>query len=132
MHCVRGWCSPLPPQGLAFFVQRKVGLVGGMAWGQGCVISRLPDGSWSPPCFMRLRHCSLGITFGLQRTESCHVLQVRWGGAPPAPALPRGRFAQPMQEPSHRLGCGVLGSAAGAAPPARRVHSIQPTHTVDV
>lgn len=62
-------------KGLAFFVQRKVGLVGGMAWGQGCVISRLPDGSWSPPCFMRLRHCSLGITFGLQRTESCHVLQ---------------------------------------------------------
>lgn len=76
--------SPTPPallllQGLAFVVHRKVGLLGGMNWGRGCIVTRLGDGTWSAPCFFRVRHCSLGLTFGAQRTTCCHVLQVRLG-----------------------------------------------------
>lgn len=60
-------------------VQQKVGLLGGLNWGRGCILARLPDGSWSPPCFLRMRHASLGLTFGMRRINSCYVLQARRG-----------------------------------------------------
>jgi lipid-binding SYLF domain-containing protein len=56
-------------------VQQKFGLLGGVNWGRGCIFARLADGSWSPPCFLRLRHASLGLTFGMRRISSCYVLQ---------------------------------------------------------
>lgn len=43
-------------------------------------MQRFADGSWSAPCFMRLRYGSLGFTLGLQQIQSCHVMQVRAGG----------------------------------------------------
>jgi hypothetical protein len=50
--------------------------VAGWEWGNGVVCRRFPDGSWSPPCFIKLRGASLGFTFGMHTIKSCHVLQV--------------------------------------------------------
>ncbi|KAI3426027.1 hypothetical protein D9Q98_007995 [Chlorella vulgaris] len=76
-----GNVAPLPPaalrfcKGLVFIEQRKAGVVAGWEWGNGVVCRRFPDGSWSPPCFIKLRGASLGFTFGMHTIKSCHVLQ---------------------------------------------------------
>lgn len=77
MHPLPGrrCCDPL--QGLAFVKQRKAGALCGWNWGDALVLQRLPDGSWSAPCFMRLRYGSLGLTLGLQNMRTVYVLQAR-------------------------------------------------------
>lgn len=62
-------------KGLAFVKQRKAGLLGGWNWGDALVVQRLPDGSWSAPCFLRLRYGSLGLTMGMQSMRTVYVLQ---------------------------------------------------------
>lgn len=59
--------------------QRKAGLLGGWNWGDALVVQRLPDGSWSAPCFLRLRYGSLGLTMGMQSMRTVYVLQASWG-----------------------------------------------------
>lgn len=60
--------------------QCKAGVLGGWNWGDAMVVQRLPDGSWSAPCFLRLRYGSLGLTLGMQSMRSVYVLQAREGG----------------------------------------------------
>ncbi len=74
------FCVLLFLQGLAFVKQRKAGVLGGWNWGDAMVVQRLPDGSWSAPCFLRLRYGSLGLTLGMQSMRSVYVLQARGAG----------------------------------------------------
>ncbi|KAL4420590.1 hypothetical protein ABPG75_010273 [Micractinium tetrahymenae] len=62
-------------KGLAFVKQRKAGALCSWNWGDAMVVQRLPDGSWSAPCFMQLRYASLGLTLGMQSMRSVYVLQ---------------------------------------------------------
>ena len=75
--CNLHWLGCHALQGLAFVMQRKAGLGASLNWGHSFVIWRQTDGSWSAPCFLRLRYASLGLTLGVQSIQSCHVLQVR-------------------------------------------------------
>lgn len=59
-----------------FISERKAGLLAGWDWGHGFVLRHFPDGTWSAPCFLRLRYASLGLTLGAQSIQSVSVLQV--------------------------------------------------------
>lgn len=71
-HCIS---PPLPSaQGLAFVVQRKVGLGVGVTHGTGFVIKRLDGQRWSAPSFFTLTDVSLGLTLGVEKLDTVLAL----------------------------------------------------------
>ena len=57
----------------------KAGLIAGGEGGNGVLLSRSPDGSWSQPVFLSLGAASIGLQAGIQQTEV--ILMIRSDGA---------------------------------------------------
>jgi SH3 domain-containing YSC84-like protein 1 len=60
-------------RGIAIVNQVKGGLVLGLQFGNGVVLARRADGTWSLPVFIKAGEASLGLQIGGQRTETIYV-----------------------------------------------------------
>ncbi|MBE1236540.1 lipid-binding SYLF domain-containing protein [Phaeovibrio sulfidiphilus] len=57
----------------------RAGFIVGGAWGNGILMTRLRDGSWSSPAFYRLTAGSLGLQVGIQDAEIVFLLMTEAG-----------------------------------------------------
>lgn len=74
-------CMLVCLQGLVFMWQRKVGLGVSWTWGSGFVIANLARGVWSPPCFIKDRLASVGVTAGFRTMDLCIAIPTEAGMA---------------------------------------------------
>lgn len=64
-------------KGLAIFNGFRAGMYFAGAGGSGVVVSRLPDGSWSPPSAVSVRSGSFGLVYGVDVYDCVCVLNTQ-------------------------------------------------------
>lgn len=67
-------------QGIAIFPGLlKAGFIGGARFGQGVVVAKGADGSWTPPAFITLAGGSFGLQIGIKSTDLVLVFRTSRG-----------------------------------------------------